>query len=173
MIRRSLVAPFPHHQPARWAWACLLILATLPLRADAPEVGSIVVVAGLGGSDYMLRGFLGDGGPAVRAMLRNPGGLAVDGSGSLFITDRCVNRVRKVTPDGTIVTVAGNSWPDCGYSGFSGDGGPATRAILNSPRSVAVDGAGNLYIADHYNWRVRKVSSAGIIRTVAGTGKPG
>ncbi len=114
---------------------------------------------------------LGDGGPATRASLNGPHGLAVDTSGNLYITDSSNNRVRKVTPAGTITTVAGN-----GQKGFSGDGGPATRASLsiNDPGgSVAVDTVGNLYIADSGNFRIRKVTPGGTISTVAGNGSFG
>lgn len=113
-------------------------------------------------------GYSGDGGPATSAQLNLPWGLAVDGAGNLFIADFNNNRVRKVSPDGTITTVAGN-----GAAGFSGDGGPATSATLQ-PHSVAVDRAGNLFIADSFfgfnegGGRVRKVSPDGIITTVAG-----
>jgi uncharacterized protein (TIGR03437 family) len=121
--------------------------------------GVITTVAG-GGSNG-----LGDGGPATSAQLGGPGGVAVDGSGNLYIADTDNNSVRKVSPDGTISTVAGN-----GTAGYTGDGGPATGAELYLPSSVAVDGSKNLYIADPYNFRVRKVSPDGIITTFAGGG---
>ena len=113
-------------------------------------------------------GYSGDGGPAAYAQLNSPQGLAVDGAGNLFIADAGNSRVRKVSTSGIIVTVAGN-----GNQGFSGDGGPATSSRLNSPRSLAVDTGGNLFIADVGNYRVRKVSPAGIIATVAGNGSAG
>jgi uncharacterized protein (TIGR03437 family) len=123
--------------------------------------GIITTVAGDGAS-----GFSGDGGPAVSAQLAFPSGVAVDAAGNLYIADSGNNRVRKVS-GGIITTVAGN-----GVSGFSGDGGPATRGELAAPGAVAVDAAGNLYIADTGNNRVRKVS-IGVITTVAGTGIEG
>jgi trimeric autotransporter adhesin len=92
-----------------------------------------------------------------------PAGLAVDASGNLYIADNGNNRIVKASPDGTVQTVAGS-----GGQGFSGDGGPAISAQLNRPAGVAVDGAGNIYIADSGNVRVRKVSSAGVISTFAG-----
>src|SRR5438094_666299 len=98
--------------------------------------GIISTIAGNG-----TRGFNGDGGPATAAQV-NPSGLAVDAAGNLYIAGSA--RVRKVTPDGIISTVAGNGTP-----GFSGDGGPATSAQLNGPAALAVDAVGNLFIADN------------------------
>ncbi len=125
--------------------------------------GTISTVAGTGGMD-----FSGDGGPATAAQMRDPGGVAVDAAGNLYIADTNNHRIRKVTPAGTISTVAGVAG-----LGFSGDGGPATAAHLFGPVGVAVDAAGNLYIADTRNNRIRKVDSAGDIHTVAGTGTSG
>jgi sugar lactone lactonase YvrE len=122
--------------------------------------GTITTVAGDGSF-----GFSGDGGPATNAQLAGPNGVAVDAAGNLYIADINNHRVRKVSTSGTITTVAGNGTP-----GFSGDGGPATNARLRPPTGVAVDAAGNLYIADIFNQRVRKVSTSGTITTVAGTG---
>ncbi len=111
---------------------------------------------------------LGDGGLATAAQLRDPSGVAVDSAGNLYIADSVNNRIRKVSTSGLITTVAGT-----GIGGFSGDGGPATAAQLSAPRGVAVDSAGNLYIADSENFRIRKVRSSGIITTVAGNGTSG
>ena len=122
--------------------------------------GILTTVAGTG-----ARGFSGDGGPATDAALNSTNGVAVDGAGNLFIADSGNNRIRKVDGAGIITTVAGG-----GGRGFSGDGGPATAAALRFPLGVAVDGAGNLFIADSSNNRIRKVDGAGIITTVAGTG---
>src|SRR6201999_672465 len=94
-------------------------------------------------------------------------GVAVDTAGNLYIAEFLNHRVRKVSPNGTITTVAGT-----GIAGFSGDGGPATDASLNEPFRVALDKAGNLYISDYGNFRVRKVTVDGIIATVAGNGTP-
>jgi uncharacterized protein (TIGR03437 family) len=118
-------------------------------------------------------GGAGDGGPAVDAELQlffgNASavwaGLAADSGGNLFIADTGNHRIRRVSPDGVITTIAGN-----GTRGFSGDGGPAVDAQLNYPWGVAVDTTGNLYIVDAFNYRIRKVSTAGIITTVAGGG---
>jgi uncharacterized protein (TIGR03437 family) len=123
--------------------------------------GIITTFAGGGGS-------LGDGGPATRAAFNGPFGVAVDATGNLYITDWGNNRIRKVSPGGIISTVVGNGIP-----GFSGDGGSATTASLNYPRGVAVDSAGNIYIADTSNNRIRKVDPSGIITTVAGNGVGG
>ena len=130
-------------------------------RVDA--FGVITTVAGSGRS-----GFGGDGGPATDAQLDKPSGVAVDGLGNLYIADTDNHRVRKVDTSGVITTVAGT-----GEEGSGGDGGPAASAQLNEPHGVAVDGLGNLYIADHDNHRVRKVDPAGVITTVAGTGALG
>src|SRR5712691_1466420 len=124
--------------------------------------GIITTVAGNG-----VAGYLGDGGQATSAELNFPHGVAVDAQGNVFIVDTSNNRVRVVNTAGIITTVAGN-----GTAGFSGDGGQATSAELNFPRQVAVDAQGNLYIADTFNHRVRKVS-AGVITTFAGTGVAG
>ena len=125
--------------------------------------GTIAVVAGNG-----TAGFSGDGGAALEASLSPVGGVAVDGAGNLFIADSNNNRIRKVSAAGTITTVAGN-----GSGGYSGDGGVATAAKLYTPIGIAVDGAGNLFFADYGNRRIRKVSAAGTITTVAGNGSTG
>jgi uncharacterized protein (TIGR03437 family) len=130
------------------------------------EVGPSGIITTIAGNSESS--FSGDGGPAVAAQISSPTSVAVDGSGNLFIADFYNSRVRKVSPNGTITTVAGN-----GTIGFSGDGGPATSAMLYEPISVAVDGSGNLFIADSGNARIRKVSPGGIITTVAGNGNFG
>src|ERR1017187_10011226 len=116
------------------------------LRLDA-TTGVLTLVAGNG-----TTGFSGDNGPATSAQLYYPQGLAVDFAGNLYIADTN-NCIRKVS-NGVITTVAGN-----GTEGFSGDNGPATNAKLGQPEGVAVDSAGNLYIADVINNRIRKVSN--------------
>jgi sugar lactone lactonase YvrE len=130
------------------------------LRLDA-TTGVLNVVAGAG-----TTGFSGDNGPATSAQLNGPTGVAVDAAGNLFIADTLNNVVRKVS-NGVITTVAGN-----GTQGFSGDNGAATSAQLNEPTGVAVDSAGNLYIADEGNNVIREVSN-GMIATVAGNGTLG
>ena len=138
-----------------------VLFALAPLSAQTP--GTITTAAGDGAASYS-----GDGGAATSAELNFPYGVAVDSSGNIYIADTDNHRIRKVTPGGTITTVAGN-----GVQGYSGDGGPATSADLNYPNGVAVDGSGNLYIADTNNVRVRKVTAGGIITTVAGNGAQG
>ena len=163
--------------------------------------GIITTVAGTGES-----GFGGDGGPAGEAQLDSPRGVAVDGSGNLFIADANNGRIRRVNSLGAITKVASRlHWPTgvavdglgnvyiadtvdhrirrvdaggtlttiagIGESGFSGDGGPAVEARLNHPRGVAVDEAGNVYIADTWNQRIRRVDPSGGITTVAGIGE--
>ncbi|MFQ5671659.1 MAG: SMP-30/gluconolactonase/LRE family protein [Nitrospinales bacterium] len=123
--------------------------------------GIITTFAGLG-----VAGFAGDFGPAEDAFLKFPFGITLDGAGNLYIADRGNNRVRKVGRDGVIITVAGD-----GLFASRGDYGPATLANLAYPTDVAVDDAGNLYIADRNNNRVRKVDTNGIIFTLMGTGQ--
>ncbi|HYK89535.1 MAG TPA: hypothetical protein VE398_12240, partial [Acidobacteriota bacterium] len=125
--------------------------------------GRLALVAG-----SRTAGFGGDGGKATSASLSGPKGIATDSAGNLFIADTLNNRIRKVTPGGIISTVAG-----IGPAGFGGDGGPATSAQLSGPVGITVDPGGNLYIADTSNSRIRKVTPAGIITTVAGSGTYG
>jgi sugar lactone lactonase YvrE len=130
----------------------------------AATTGIITAVAGNG-----TWGCGGDGGPATSAQLEMAMGVAVDGAGNIYIADFYCHRVREVVAStGNIITAAGT-----GTYGYSGDNGPATSAEV-SPNGVAVDGAGNLYIADSYHNVVREVSAAtGIITTVAGNGTDG
>lgn len=130
--------------------------------------GEISVVAGNG-----TAGNLGNGGPATQAQLDNPGGIALDSAGNLYIADTSNNVIRKVTlSTGLISTVAGNG--EIGSVGNWGDGGPATDAQIAFPGGVTFDSAGNMYIADTYDNVVRRVSAAtGIITTIAGTGTEG
>ena len=127
------------------------------------SAGIISTVAGNG-----AYGFSGDGGPATSASLKYPYGLTVDSLGNVYIADLFNQRIRKVSTSGTISTVVGT-----GAYGFSGDGGNATSATLAYPYDVKVDGIGNLYIADTYNHRIRKVTPAGIISSFVGNGTPG
>lgn len=113
-------------------------------------------------------GGAGDGGAAVAAQLFSPRAVAVDGQGNVYVADTQNHRIRKIAPSGVITTIAGT-----GFLGSSGDGGPATEATLNEPRSVITDSIGNVYIGDFRNNRVRKVTVDGKISTVAGTGVDG
>ena len=135
------------------------------IRKVSAATGFIETIAGNG-----YNGFGGDGGPATAATINDPSGVAVDGAGNVFISDSMNNRVREVVAaTGNIITVAGN-----GSSGFGGDGGNATDALLYDPVGIAVDGSGNLFIADSDNQSIREVVSAtGVIVTVAGSGPQG
>jgi trimeric autotransporter adhesin len=130
----------------------------------------IASVAASGAGNYTIdtiagSDWVGDGGSATSAILIQPEGVLADGSGNLYIADAGDQRVRKVASNGAIETLAGT-----GIVGFSGDGGPAAQAQLNSPYGLALDGQGNLYIADLGNARVRRVSPDGTITTIAGGG---
>jgi sugar lactone lactonase YvrE len=142
------------------------------VRRVSPD-GIITTVAGTGKQAQGGTSGIGDGGPAIDASLAWPCGVALDREGNLFITEPWVYRVRRVSADGRIATVAGT-----GTRGSSGDGGPATQARLNNPHFPSVDSAGNLYIAEwddksKVGGRVRKVSPDGIITSFAGNGPPG
>jgi hypothetical protein len=137
-------------------------------RVDA-ATGIITTVAGTG-TPLPPFADLGDGGPATSASLAFPAYVAIDKDGNLFIADGSHQRIRKVeSATGIITTVAGN-----GVESYGGDGGPATQAAINNPAGVAVDSAGNIFIAELYSHRVRKVDAAtNIISTIAGTGAGG
>jgi sugar lactone lactonase YvrE len=120
-----------------------------------PE-GRLLTVAGTG-----TAGFSGDGGPATAAQLHGPWGLALDPQGQLLIADAANHRVRRVTPEGIIATLAGTGTP-----GFAGDGGPAPRARLDRPLDLTVDSQGTLFLVDSLNGRIRKVDREGVITTV-------
>ena len=135
-----------------------LLVATTAFVMSA-KAQTIETVAGMG-----VSGVSGDGGAATTAKLNSPGTSAVDAAGNLYIADKMNNRIRKVDASGIITEICGGV-----TGGFSGDGGVATAAQVSQPLSVAVDGAGNLYIADYGNSRIRKINTSGIISTVAGT----
>ncbi len=125
--------------------------------------GVITTLAGNG-----IKGYAGDGGAATAAELNTPTDVAIDTEGNLYITDFSNSRIRKVNTLGIISTFAGT-----GIAGFSGDGGLASVAELQYPMSITIDVTGNLYIADHANFRIRKINTSGIITTIAGTGTAG
>ena len=133
------------------------------IRKVAAGTGIITTIAGDG-----TAGYSGDNGPATSAELNLPTGVAVDSGGNVYIADTGNNVIRKINTSGSITTVAGNN-----AEGYSGDNGAATNATLYAPSGVAVDSAGNLYIADTNNNRIRKVSTSGTITTIAGTGTAG
>lgn len=140
----------------------IYIADTYNCRIRKVSKGVITTVAG------SACGFAGDSGPATSARLNYPFGVAVDSTGNIYIADTFNNRIRKVSTTGIITTIAGN-----GTFAFGGDGGPATSAQLGEPNDVTVDSAGNLYIVDTFNNRIRKVSVSGTITTVAGNGTAG
>ena len=138
-----------------------LYIADSDNRIRKVTSGTIVTVAGVG-----LTGNSGDGGWATDAMMNGPSGVALDAGGNLYVADRYNKAVREVSKAGIIATIAGSP-----YLGLPGDGGPATSATLRAPYGIAVDSAGNVYIADSDSSTIRKISTTGIITTVAGTGR--
>jgi uncharacterized protein (TIGR03437 family) len=122
-------------------------------------LGSTTIIAGNGKAGYS-----GDGALATNAQLNQPLGTVVGSDGSVYITDSANDRIRKVSPNGIITTIAGST------AGFSGDGGPASAAKLNYPFSIVMDAAGNMFFTEVNNERIRKISASGTISTVAGTG---
>ncbi len=135
------------------------------VRKVAILTGVITTIAGNG-----TAGYSGDGGPATNAALNYPSGIAVDSTGNVYIADQSNNRIRKVTAStGVISTIAGN-----GTASYSGDGGLAASAEVNTPLDVALDSAGNIYLVDPVNNRIRMIdASSGVITTVAGNGAGG
>ncbi|OGG55416.1 MAG: hypothetical protein A3F84_05950, partial [Candidatus Handelsmanbacteria bacterium RIFCSPLOWO2_12_FULL_64_10] len=129
-------------------------------KAAASEAAyTISTLAGTGGAESS-----GDGGPATSAQMNTPNDVAVDASGNVYIAEPASNRVRKIAPDGTITTFAGGGTGQPG----AGSGGPATQAVLIGPSNVAVDGSGNVLIADPGGQRVARVGADGVLRTIAG-----
>lgn len=146
-------------------------VVTYTVRKVSAVTGVITPYAGTG-----TPGYSGDGGPATSASMYGPSACTLDSSGNLYLADVGNNIIRKITAStGTITTIAGNgSGAGSGKGGFSGDGGPATKAELDKPSGVAVDKDGNLFIADSWNQRVREVDAVtGIITTIAGNGTYG
>ncbi len=143
------------------------------VREVIASTGIIVTVAGNGLPGTPAN--VGDGGQATLGNLNQPIGVTVDAGGNLFIADYANHRIRRVDAVTDIITtVAGNGTtnPGTGAGGFAGDGGPATKAELNFPYTVGFDNAGNMYIPDSLNNRVRMVNTSGVISTYAGNGSP-
>jgi hypothetical protein len=140
-----------------------LVMAHDPRVLTVDDEGKVQVVAGTG-----FLGDSGDGGDALLAEFSELTAIALAPDGSIFLSDGQANRVRVVRPSGVVEAVAGT-----GERGAVGDGGPATLAQLSTPRGLALDAAGNLYIADSLNHRVRRVAPGGTLTTVAGTGERG
>ena len=139
----------------------LYIADTMSNRIRKVEAGSGTISTVVGNE---LEGLSGDGGPAGAALLSYPADLAFNGAGDLYISERDKHRIRKVDPTGIITTVVGN-----GSRGFSGDGGPAAQALLDGPAGIAIDTAGNLYVSDSNNNRIRRVDAVSrVITSVAG-----
>ena len=141
----------------------VIVAGTGPFTYQWQLNGATNIISSLAGNGTAT--YAGDGGPAEGASLDAPSGVVVDAAGNLYIADQFNDRIRRVDTNGVITTVAGN-----GAATYAGDGGAATNASLRAPSGVAVDAAGNLYIADQLNCRVRRVDSNGIITTVAGNG---
>ena len=127
------------------------------IRKVNPE-GIITTIAGT-----HVKGYTGDGGPATAAEIGYPWGLVTDNQGNIYFSEPFYNVIRKINAAGTIITYAG-----IGFPGYSGDGGQAVNARVNHPIGLAIDHAGNLYFADNLNNVIRKISSTGIISTIAG-----
>jgi len=159
----NLYLGFTSAQRIRKVAAATGIITTIAGSAPFEIIRGLQPGAGAGG-------YSGDGGPATQELLNNPQHLALDAAGNLYVSEVFNHRVRKIDGNGTITTVAGSGPIGAANGSFAGDGGPATAARLNSPQGIAFDAAGNLYIAESVNRRVRKVSPAGIISTVAGGG---
>jgi len=155
MLKQSIkqLFIFPHFR-----LFVLYLFSILLLPTYLAHAGTLTTVAGTG-----TAGYSGDTGLATSAMLKNPMGIAIDGSNNLYVADLNNCRIRKITAStGIITTVAGD-----GTCNFSGDGGAATSAQIKFPFGVAVDGSGNLYIADSSNQRIRKVDTSGNISSIA------
>jgi hypothetical protein len=132
-------------------------------KVDA-RTGVITTIAGTGQS-----GFSGDSDQATRARLNSPRGVASDREGNLFIADTGNSRIRRVDKSTQMITTVGGN----GNAAFAGDEGPATSAALNFPLGLAIDGAGDIFVLDSFNHRVRKITASGTITTVGGSGQPG
>jgi sugar lactone lactonase YvrE len=159
----------PQHASARRPLLVLLPVVLALAAAPPAPVAALVttddVISTIAGS---TAGFSGDGGPARQARLDQPRDTDVADDGTIYLTDTYNHRIRRIAPDGTITTVAGN-----GSAAYNGDDRPAVEASLKWPHDVTVDERGILYIADSAHHRIRKVGMGGRISTVAGTGVAG
>jgi hypothetical protein len=142
---------------------CSFFLCLFTITPSHAQSGNITTVVGNGTAAYS-----GESVVAVSSSVNHPAELVIDGSGNTYFSELNSNRIRKVSPSGIITTIAGT-----GVAGYSGDGGPATAARLNMPFGIDIDNAGNIYFADCLNHRVRRISTSGIITTVAGNGTGG
>ncbi len=143
------------------------LIAAIPFLAQAQtSCATGNIISTFAGSH--VSGYSGDGGAASAATTGSPFGVAADDSGNVYIADYFNNAVRRVSHAGIITTIAGT-----GAAGYNGDNMPATAAQLNGPMGVTLDGSGNIYIADKFNERIRKIDVDGNITTVAGTGNHG
>ena len=160
--RRSLLAA-----AATVGWLTLL---SGTVFANPTNPATIWTIAGDGGPCASSTTTCGDGTPATSAQLNAPQGVAVGGAGNVYIADTNDNKIRKLTPAGALSTIAGNGGGCADATTSCGDGTPATSAQLNFPTGVAVDGAGNVYIADANDNKIRKLTPSGAISTIAGDG---
>src|SRR5439155_190425 len=150
--------------------SCALAAHTTGRRSRACRSGSSAAAAGNGGGCADATTSCGDGTPATSAQLNFPTGVAVDGAGNVYIADANDNKIRKLTPSGAISTIAGDGNTCASSTTSCGDGPTATSAQLNFPKGVAVDGAGNVYIADTNDDKIRELTPGGAISTIAGDG---
>jgi uncharacterized protein (TIGR03437 family) len=163
-ISKVAILPMYGYDMKRGADGSLYVAGEASVVKVSPT-GVVTTVAGTG-----TYGFGGDGGPATSAQVGYAFGVAVDSAGNVYFSDvsSSSNRIRQVTPDGRIQTVAGGA-----SAGYRGDNGPAVNALFDTPSGVAVDSAGNIYVADSYNSRVRRFTVGGNITTFAGNGRVG
>ncbi len=150
-----------------------VLLARGEVAIAAPGQGRVLIIDSMGNARVLAGtgalGFSGDGGPATAARLSSPSSLVADGAGNVYIADTGNNRIRRIDALRIITTVAGST----DEAGFDGDGAQAVLASLDSPSGLAFDPAGNLYVADTGNNRIRRIDPQGIMTTVAGIGEAG
>jgi len=150
-----------------------LALAPPASAASFPTLPSTIwTIAGNGEDCSPSTGPCGDGPDALAAQVDTPEGIARDAAGNLFVAENGSHKIRRITPAGAISTVAGSGAQCSNPTGTCGDGPNALAAQLNNPQGVAVDAAGNVYIADRGDRKVRKVTPGGAITTIAGNGTP-